>query len=132
MRILRKVEVGRSLTEIEASALFKEFEIDPVVASIEKVKEAVLNNEATGSSRKSTPVKIVTMTGAKGLTRDYVFVVNYDDRFIIDKDGKISDENICKFLVALTRAKKKLTIFTSGNKPPVFLRWVGPDFYITS
>jgi len=56
-----------------------------------------------------------------------VFITFFDDKYFVeDKDkAKISDQDICKFLVALTRARKKAFLYSSDvNKKPVFLEWI--------
>ncbi|MGI6595429.1 MAG: 3'-5' exonuclease [Candidatus Ratteibacteria bacterium] len=68
-------------------------------------------------------MKITTILGAKGLTSDYVFLVNFDDKYILKKD-KITNESIQNFLVSLTRAKRQLHIYASQTGLPIFLRWI--------
>ncbi len=129
LRVLKKLKDNKNISQAEAELIFSELNFDPIQTTIEKIKDEILSNNVTGVGYKNIPIKIVTMLGAKGLTRDYVFLVNCDDRFILDK-GNPTDENICKFLVSLTRAKKKFTIFSSNNdETPIFLQWIGSDFY---
>ena len=73
-----------------------------------------------------TSIKITTILGSKGLSSDYVFMVNFDDKFLLEK-GKITDEKICNFLVALTRARKRLFIYTSSKQVPIFVEWIGEE-----
>ena len=72
------------------------------------------------------------MLGAKGLTRDYTFLVNFDDRFLLDRSNdnlmKITDGGICKFLVALTRAKERVCIYTSKDEYPTYVKWIVDGF----
>ena len=72
--------------------------------------------------------------GSKGLTRDYSFLVNFDDKYLLEKDQtsgkmKMTNEAICKFLVALTRAKTRTYIFTSENNLPTFVNWIGGEHF---
>jgi UvrD-like helicase family protein len=75
---------------------------------------------------KNIPIKITTVQSSKGLAKDFVFIAHFDDRYFIgDKTGKISDRDICSFLVAMTRARKKLyLISTQEGKTPTFLTWI--------
>ena len=72
------------------------------------------------------------MLGAKGLTRDYAFLVNFDDRFLLDRGNgntmKITDNSICKFLVALTRAKERVCIYTGKDEYPTYVKWIADGF----
>ena len=64
--------------------------------------------------------------GSKGLSCDYVFLVNFDDRFLIPKSG-LTDECVNKFLVALTRSRKKTFIFSQPLSEPTFVSWIDPE-----
>ena len=80
---------------------------------------------------KNTPIKIVTKLGSKGLTTDYAFLVNFDDKYLLERNSEgqliIRDESICNFLVTITRAKIKTYIFTGEKDLPTYLDWVGND-----
>lgn len=85
-----------------------------------------LDRGASAATRK-VPIKITTIQSSKGLAADYVFMTHFDDQYFIkDKDKtKISDQDVCNFLVAVTRAKKKLFWISSNTKmEPTFLGWI--------
>ena len=126
LRILKKIKDNKQITEKEAETIFDEFKYNPTEITVEKIKREIISSTVPDGSYKSIPIKIVTMLGAKGLTSDYVFLANFDDRFILDR-GMITDENVCKFLVALTRAKKRLTIFSAQKDTPTFINWLQKD-----
>lgn len=128
LRVLKKIKNNKEIKPKEAELVFQELDYNPFETTIEKIKEEVLSSHVAGGGHKNISIKIVTMLGAKGLTRDYVFLVNCDDRFVLD-NGIVTDDNICKFLVALTRAKKRFVIFSRDKKVPTFLQWIGPNFY---
>lgn len=75
---------------------------------------------------KKIPLTATTIQSSKGLSADYVFITYFDDQYFIrNKDKtKISDQDICNFLVALTRAKKKVFLLSSNQKEPTFLKWI--------
>jgi superfamily I DNA/RNA helicase len=77
-------------------------------------------------SIRKLPIKATTIQSSKGLAAEYVFITHFDDQYFIkSKDKKIiSDQDICNFLVALTRAKKKVFLISSGKKEPTFLKWI--------
>ena len=68
-------------------------------------------------------IKVTTVQGAKGLAADVVFITHFDDQFFVNKAG-LCDMDVCKFLVALTRAKKKAFLMSSQQKTPTFLKWI--------
>ena len=70
------------------------------------------------------PIKITTIPSSKGLDEDYVFIVDFDDRFFLEKSGVCSDQKIYDFLVALTRARKKVYLISCDTKEPTFLSWI--------
>ena len=100
---------------------------DPTKVAKAKIQSAFERKSARKSIYGNIPIKIVTILGAKGLTRDYTFLVNFDDRFLLEQDGstfRITDGSICRFLVALTRARKQVCIYTSRDDYPEYVQWI--------
>ena len=76
---------------------------------------------------RKTPITTTTIQSSKGLDADYVFITYFDDQYFIkDTDkNKVSDQDICNFLVAFTRAKRKVFLISSDTtKRPGFLKWI--------
>ncbi len=76
------------------------------------------------------PIKATTIQSSKGLADDYVFITHFDDLYFIrDKDkANITDHDVCSFLVALTRARKRVYLISSNPQAmPTFLTWISPD-----
>jgi len=73
---------------------------------------------------RNISIKITTIPSSKGLAEDYVFVLDFDDRLFLERDGKCSDQKIYDFLVALTRARKKIFLVSGDSKEPKFLSWI--------
>jgi superfamily I DNA/RNA helicase len=75
-------------------------------------------------------VKMATFEGAKGLSAQHVYVVGLHERELPRNAAAITDREVCLFLVALTRAKKKCSILETGRfatawkQPSVFLGWI--------
>ncbi len=79
---------------------------------------------------RKLPIKATTIQSSKGLAEDYVFITHFDDLYFIkDKDkANITDHDVCSFLVALTRARKRVYLVSSNPKAtPAFLTWISPD-----
>ena len=101
---------------------------DPIEIAKDKIRNELDQKTAKKNIYKNTPIKIVTILGSKGLTYDYTFLVNFDDRFLLerrpDDEFEITDDSICKFLVALTRAKRRVSIYTAKQEFPTYVQWI--------
>jgi superfamily I DNA/RNA helicase len=80
-------------------------------------------------------VKLTSYEGAKGLSAQYVFLVGLHANEMPKNAEEIQDIEICKFLVGLTRTKKKCTLLTTGRfgqdikAPSVFIGWISNASY---
>lgn len=130
LTVLRKIVDKKQISTEESGKLFDCFGYNPEEIAIQKIKDDLDKNKFIKNKKvsKNIPIKITTILGSKGLTRDYVFLVNFDDRFILDKGKIITDENICKFIVALTRAKRRVYIYTSKDSFPTFVSWIDNQY----
>jgi superfamily I DNA/RNA helicase len=73
-------------------------------------------------------INATTIQSSKGLSADYVFITHFDDMYFIGDDkNKLSDRQICNFLVALTRARNKVFLISSNPEVPTFLKWIDED-----
>jgi len=117
-----KLESGKDLSDDQRTLVFDKLDI-----SINKLGEINARDRifSTRSNKvhHSTKIKLTTILGSKGLSYDYVFMVNFDNKYLIPTAG-IDDESINKFLVAMTRSKKQISIFTSQTKEPTFVSWI--------
>ena len=66
-------------------------------------------------------IRLSSFVGCKGLSAGHVFIVGLNDGEmpLLDTDGEIPDIECCKFIVALTRTRKSLTLLSNKwiNKP---------------
>ncbi len=129
---LRKIRDNKPIAEEDQDLVFDCFDYNLRGIATNKVKSDLGHDAMPKHIYKNTPIKIATILGSKGLTTDYTFLVNFDDKYLLDHapDGSavITDVSICKFLVALTRAKTKTYIYTSENALPTYLKWIGDEF----
>jgi superfamily I DNA/RNA helicase len=127
----RKIIEDNSIDEAEQDLLFDFFGYNPRDTAVRTLKDCVEQEKVAKHVYKNTPIKIVTRLGSKGLTTDYAFLVNYDDKYLLERNTEgiltISDESICNFLVTITRAKIRTYIFTGESDLPTYLNWVGND-----
>ncbi|MGD0158255.1 MAG: UvrD-helicase domain-containing protein [Terracidiphilus sp.] len=123
--ILRKIRGEKPITVEERTTLL-EHQIDTsqlgVDALGEDLRAAIRHNNVRAGLRK-IPIRVTTVQGSKGLADDVVFVTDVDDRFFIGKNG-ITDRCVCNFVVALTRAKKKVFLVSAPGPTPTFVSWI--------
>ncbi|MBU1626536.1 AAA family ATPase, partial [bacterium] len=104
--ILRKIRKGNDIIDEEFSIATKFLNIDPSILAMSKMRSILDQSRISRNIFRDIPIKIVTILGSKGLTRDVSFLVNFDDRYLLERDGQNlipSDTKICGFLVSLTR-----------------------------
>lgn len=129
---LRKIRDRKNVDDAAMAEVFAVLGYNPAEIAQSKIRGKLAQKSARKNIYKNTPIKIVTVLGSKGLTRDYAFLVNFDDRFLLDRDDnrsmKITDGSICRFLVALTRARERVCIYTSKNEYPTYVQWIADGF----
>jgi superfamily I DNA/RNA helicase len=75
-------------------------------------------------------VAVTSYEGSKGRSAQYVFLIGVHSGELPAKAQDIKDIEICRFLVGLTRTKKKCVILHTKNamgdfkRPSEFLRWI--------
>ena len=75
-------------------------------------------------------VAVTSYEGSKGRSAQYVFLIGVHSGEMPSNAHDIRDIEICRFLVGLTRTKKKCTILYAGNamgkfkEPSEFLSWI--------
>jgi ATP-dependent DNA helicase UvrD/PcrA len=78
-------------------------------------------------------VKVTSFEGAKGMSAQYVFLIGMQSGDLPRNVADVKDIEICKFLVGMTRTKKKCSILTTGRfgqdfkRPSEFLSWIKAD-----
>jgi superfamily I DNA/RNA helicase len=75
---------------------------------------------------RGMPITATTVQSSKGLAADYVFITHCDDQYMVkDKDkSNVTDRDVCNFLVALTRARKRVYLISSRDGDPQFVQWI--------
>jgi superfamily I DNA/RNA helicase len=129
VRILRAVRDEKDVDEKELDNLLAMVSIKPrELAKRILLDEIVSTAQRTGNpSIRKLPIKATTVQSSKGLAAEYVFITHFDDQYFIkNKDKKvISDQDICNFIVALTRARRKVFLISTDSKSePTFLKWI--------
>ena len=79
--------------------------------------------------KNAIEVEMTTVMSSKGLSADFVYYIGIDDKNILDKETKkFTDQKICEFLVAITRAKEKLTLISLEDKKPKILEFIDQKY----
>ena len=130
LRVLRAVR-GRKETEDEKlDQVLRKIDFNPYKMAEESLRKEILlesQNVGTDPGIKKIQIKVTTIESSKGLSADYVFITYFDDKYFIkDNDKtKITQKDVCKFLVALTRARKKVLLVSSDRDgKPTFFKWI--------
>ncbi len=77
-------------------------------------------------------VRVTSFEGAKGLSAQHVYIAGLHDGELPHDPASIKDLEICKFVVALTRTRKKCTLIRTRNfagnwkTPSSFISWIDP------
>ncbi len=126
---LRAVSKDKAVTEEKLNVLLKLIghnTVDVLKSSINTELHS-LSPQPRLPGLQGITINITTVEKSKGLAADVVFITFFDDQYYIKNKNKqvISDQDICKFIVAMTRARKKLYLVSSSvSKRPTFLGWI--------
>lgn len=77
-------------------------------------------------------VRVTSFEGAKGLSAQHVYIAGLHNGELPHDSASIKDLEICKFVVALTRTRKKCTLIRTRNfagnwkTPSSFISWIDP------
>lgn len=119
-----QLKSGNNLTDAQRKLIFEYLEVNPIAVAEDKARKLIAQ-KSPNKVHNNIPIKVTTILGSKGLSYDHVFLINFDDKYLCP-DG-LDDEAVNKFLVALTRSKKQITIYTSQRSEPKLVSWIGSN-----
>jgi superfamily I DNA/RNA helicase len=130
-RFLRDVIVRTAdSTERLVDAVPAEYR-DTVLAQVDAYEPRPLDEGGEEPSPdEKPPVRVESFEGAKGLSAQHVFIAGLHDGELPHNPAGIKDLEICKFLVGLTRTRKKCTLIHTGRfggswrSPSSFISWI--------
>lgn len=127
--LLKRVKDGKKLSDKELDELFKALSLDQHKVKTDYLGDKLYSNnfkpkKFTGI--KDIPITLTTIQSSKGLSAEYVFITHLDQRYL-PGDGGVSDESIYSFLVALTRARKKVWLISTTDKVSEIINWIKGD-----
>ena len=129
--LLTKLKSGEMLSESENQEL-----ISKCQKQIGEIKEFLNIDPETEADEETTEdasvsIKITTVNGSKGLSANYVFLIGMNNEDF-PKDGQNpTDNEICQFIVGLTRTRKKCYLISNsrfsvafGKSKSAFIDWI--------
>ena len=128
---LRRIKQNATINKSDLRKLFKKIKIEPDSLAKNLIRDSMVDfsRQISNPGLKKIPIKATTIQSSKGLSADYVFITHFDDRYFVRNKDKaiITDQEICNFIVALTRARTKVFLISSTKKQPTFLQWINKD-----
>jgi len=116
-----------SANKVPLGAVFPDEERETILSEA----KAYVGMESAVLEKVVSKIKLTSFEGSKGLSAQHVFLVGVHESELPRSATKIADLEICRFLVGLTRTKKKCTILNAYRfgdaikNPSVFLSWIG-------
>jgi len=129
LRVLRAARDLKRGDDEHAVKLLKHLGVDPAGMAMEFLRDQLplSAQPSVDFGIRKISITVTTIPSSKGLSADYVFITHFDDLYFIKAKDKsqVTDQDICNFLVALTRAKREIFLVSSDkNKEPTFLNWI--------
>ncbi|HDZ54582.1 MAG TPA: ATP-dependent helicase [Candidatus Nealsonbacteria bacterium] len=117
LKILKKINDNIKINDEERKFILNQFSYNPSEIAFNKLKKEIKGSNVRKEGHKDISIKIVNPLGSKGLSADYVFLVNFNE-------DKVTNELLCQFIVSITRVKKKLYIYSQKKDPPTLIEWI--------
>ncbi len=125
---LRAVRSGREVDSEQVAEVFRCFQIDPYDKAAQALRNELdeMGHEPLERGIRGMPIEVTTYQSSKGLSADFTFITYFDDQYCLrDRRAGLSDQDICSFLVALTRARRGVYLLsTDRSRTPTFLTWI--------
>jgi superfamily I DNA/RNA helicase len=101
-------------------------------------KQSAQKNDGEGLKAETVQppfIKATSFEGSKGMSGQHVFIVGMHENELPRDSAQIEDIEICRFVVGLTRAKKKCSLLHTGRfadqpkSPSPFIDWIQKKRY---
>jgi len=99
-------------------------------AKLHKEEKAEIVEDEPEIDKSKPTIKLTTFEGAKGLSAQHVFILGLQNGDLPRNPNLISDIEVCKLVVAMTRTRKQCYILSTRNFagkiviPSEFLKWL--------
>lgn len=124
--LLKKIGDKQPVDAANLNTLLDSLSLDQDQIKMDYLRERLLSGRRASPGYpgiKKMPITGTTIQSSKGLSAEYVFITHFDQRYLPGKYG-ITDQSICKVLVALTRARKKVWLISTTDDSSVFLSFI--------
>ncbi len=132
----RFIRAAASSSSPLTRALSAEFIAHVLEEARKWVAERQAKPEAAAVGATGGPwIKLTSFEGAKGLSAQHVFIVGLHADELPHDTNNVADLEVCKFLVGLTRTKKKCSVLITKQfagkpkSPSPFLQWIRRERY---
>jgi superfamily I DNA/RNA helicase len=135
--LVRRLREGEQLTDEEEKLLSRAvgMEITSIreslaVADDEEPPEE--DDEDADADEDAPTIQFTSLVGSKGLSASYVFIVGFNNGFFPRDPDAITDDEVCKLLVALSRTRVECHVVSCGRfgagwlAESVFSEWIRP------
>jgi ATP-dependent DNA helicase UvrD/PcrA len=123
---------GNDETQLVAAADRTLPEIKEFLQITEDDAEPEIDETGDSGGGREPDILFTSLVGAKGLSAEHVFIVGMNEGHFPRKAGTITDDEVCTFIVALSRARKRCHVISDGFfgkgflRESVFLSWIKP------
>jgi ATP-dependent DNA helicase UvrD/PcrA len=124
--VAKTAEMDRPMVDV-IPRKFRE-EILAETKQIESVSKG--NEEDRQLSETASMIKVTSFEGAKGFSAQHVFIAGLHNGEIPGDPNNVRDLEICKFVVGLTRTRKRCYLIHTGRfgdqqkRPCLFISWI--------
>jgi superfamily I DNA/RNA helicase len=137
--ITESVKKGRSLESLMPDVFIKKHraEMKRIAAELAAKKNDDIEVELEETQDGKIRIKLTNFYGCKGLSALHSIVVGMNDGSFPADPKHLTDDEICKFIVALTRARRSCTLVSnkeynknlnrSVDRPSTFIRMLPED-----
>ncbi len=133
VKVLKKILNSEEIADEETKLIKKSLAL-----TIEEArtifKQSADNEGEIIQDDQSVSIKLSTITSCKGMSAGFVFVVGMNNGNIPRNPTNPTDNEVCQFIVALTRTRKKCYLIsnrrfgiTYGIRPSVFIQWINSE-----
>jgi len=131
--LLRRYRLGELLAgkEFEELAALTSRSLTDIDEFLNKSAAIEADEESHSETDQTKPTILCTsLTSSKGLSAGHVFIVGLNNGQLPQHPNSIADNEICQFLVGLTRTRKQCHVVSCGmfggqrKDPSVFLDWI--------
>lgn len=119
--------------EALANAILPEYRKKILAEAEEYTPPIGVDTDREEVAEESPRVKVTSFEGAKGLSAQHIFIAGLHNGEIPHHPRAIEDLEVCKFVVGLSRTRKKCTLLYAQNfagnwkQPSTFISWIAKE-----